>query len=105
LGALWLKKQAYNSLIESLMTGVEIWGLDGGWEEIEKVYEMFCKRIFGVTSIAANGACVRELERTNRKEQDVEKIVKYWKRLREMDETSLLRETLKQQTIEKEKTG
>jgi hypothetical protein len=84
-----------------MMTRVEIWGLEGGWEEIEKVYEMFCKRIFGVPSTTANGACVRELERTNRKEHVVERIVKYWKRLREMDETSLLREAVKQQTIEK----
>jgi cell fate (sporulation/competence/biofilm development) regulator YmcA (YheA/YmcA/DUF963 family) len=62
---------------------------------------MFCKRIFGVPSTAANGACVRELGRTNRKEKVVERIVKYWKRLWEMDETSLLREALKQQTIQK----
>jgi hypothetical protein len=84
-----------------MMMGVEIWGLEGGWEEIEKVQEMFCKRIFGVPSTATNGACVRELGRTNRKENFVERIVKYRKRLREMDETSLLREALKQQTIEK----
>jgi hypothetical protein len=62
---------------------------------------MFCKRIFEVPSTAANGACVRELGRTNRKEKVIERIVKYWKRLWEMDETSLLREALKQQTIEK----
>jgi hypothetical protein len=30
------------------MTGVEIWGLEGGWKEREKVHEMFCKIIFGV---------------------------------------------------------
>jgi hypothetical protein len=53
-------EQIYNSLIESLMmTGVEIWGLEGGWKEIEKVHEMFCKRIFGV----------RELGKTNRKKK------------------------------------
>jgi hypothetical protein len=53
-------EQVYNSLIESrVMTGVEIRGLEGGWKEIEKVHEMFCKRIFGVPSTAANGACVR----------------------------------------------
>jgi hypothetical protein len=94
--------QIYNSLIESrMMTGVEIWGLEGGWKEIEKVHEMFCKRISVVPSTAANGACVTELERTNRKEKVVERIVKYLKRLWDMDGTSLLREALKQQTIEK----
>jgi hypothetical protein len=44
---------------------------------------------------------VRELRRTNRKEEVAERIVKYWKRIWEMDETSLLREALKEQTIEK----
>jgi cell fate (sporulation/competence/biofilm development) regulator YmcA (YheA/YmcA/DUF963 family) len=62
---------------------------------------MFCKRIFGVPSTATNGACVRELGRTNRKERVVERIVKYWKRLWEMYEMSLLMEAIKQQTIEK----
>jgi cell fate (sporulation/competence/biofilm development) regulator YmcA (YheA/YmcA/DUF963 family) len=55
----------------------------------------------GYQVTAANGACVRELGRTNRKEKVVERIVRYWKRLWDMDETSLLREALKQQTIEK----
>jgi hypothetical protein len=56
---------------------------------------MFCERIFGVPSTAENGTCVRELGRTNRREKVVERIVKYWKRLWVMDETSLLREALK----------
>jgi hypothetical protein len=84
-----------------MMTGVEIWGLEGGWEKIEKVQEIFCKRIFGVPSTAANGACVTELGRTNRKEKVVQRIVKYWERLWDMDDTRLLKEALKQQTIEK----
>jgi IS1 family transposase len=58
----------------------KIWGLEGGWKEIEKVHEMFCKRIFGLPNTTVNGACVRELGRTNRKERVVERIVKYWKR-------------------------
>jgi hypothetical protein len=82
-----------------MMTGVEILGLEGGWKE--KVHEMFCKRTFWVPSTAANGACVRELGRTNGKEKFEERIVKYWKTLWDVDETSLLREALKQQTIEK----
>jgi hypothetical protein len=94
-------EQIYNSLIESCMMTVEIWRLEGGWKEIEKVHEMFCKRIFGVPSTTANGAFVGELGRTNRGGKVVETFVKYWKRLWEMDETSLLREALKQQTIEK----
>jgi hypothetical protein len=41
-----------------MMTGVEIWGLEGGWKETEKVHKMFCKRIFGIPNTTANGACV-----------------------------------------------
>jgi hypothetical protein len=44
-----------------MMTWVEIWGLEGGWEEIEKVHEIFCERIFGVPSTTANGVYAREL--------------------------------------------
>jgi hypothetical protein len=83
----------------TMMTRVEIWGLEWGWKEIEKVHELFRKRIFGVPSTAANTACVREIGRTNRKEKVAERIVKYCKRLWKMDETSLLREALKQQSI------
>jgi hypothetical protein len=25
------------------MARVEIWGLEGGWKEIRKMYELFCK--------------------------------------------------------------
>jgi hypothetical protein len=54
------------------MTGVEIWGIDDGWREIGKVHEMFCKRIMRAPAAAANGACVKELGRTNRKEKVLE---------------------------------
>jgi hypothetical protein len=72
-------EQLYVPLIESrMMTGVEIWGLDDGWREIEKVHEMFCKRIMGASTAAANGACVKELGSTNRKENVLERVFKYW---------------------------
>jgi hypothetical protein len=97
-------EQISNSLIESrMMTRVESLGLEGGWKETEKVHKMLCKRICGVPSTAANGPCVRELGRTNRKEKVVEQIEENWKRLWDMDETSLLREALKQQTIQEGK--
>jgi hypothetical protein len=41
----------------------------GGWKEIEKVYEMFCKRIFGIPSTAARAVCVRKLGGKNRREK------------------------------------
>jgi hypothetical protein len=37
---------------------------------------MFCKRIVGAPASAANGACVKELERTNRKEKVLERVIK-----------------------------
>jgi hypothetical protein len=46
---------------------VEIWGLEDGWKEIKKVHELFCKRVMGTPNTAANGACLKELGRTNRK--------------------------------------
>jgi hypothetical protein len=76
---------------------VEIWGLEDGWKEIGKVHELFRKRVMGMSNTAANGACVKELGRTNRKE----KVLRYWQRLWEMDETSLLGDALKQQSLEK----
>jgi hypothetical protein len=84
-------EQLYASLTESgMMTGVEIWGLDG-WREIGKVHEMFCKRIMGAPTAAANGACVKEMGRTNRKLKVLERAFKYWERFLEMEESSLLR--------------
>jgi hypothetical protein len=59
-----------------MMRGVDIFGLIGGWKEIEKVHEMFCKRILRIPSTTANGVCVRELGRTSRKEEVVERVLK-----------------------------
>jgi hypothetical protein len=46
-----------------------------------------------------------ELGRTNRKEKVIERVLRYWQRLREMDEMSLLGDALKQQSLEKGKIG
>jgi hypothetical protein len=71
-------EQVYNALIESrMMTGVEIWGLEDGWKEIGKVHELFCKRVMGTSNTAANGACVKELGRSNRKEKVMERVLRY----------------------------
>jgi hypothetical protein len=97
-------EQVYNALLESrMMTGVEIWGLEDGWKEIKKVHELFCKRVMGTPNTAANGAYVKELGRTNRKEKVIETVLTYWQRLRQMDEMSLLGVALKQQSLEKGK--
>jgi hypothetical protein len=85
-----------------MMTGVEIWGLYDGRREMGKVHKMFCKRIMGTPTAAANGACVKELGRTNRKEKVLERVFKYWKRLLEMEESSLLGDSLTYQKEERE---
>jgi hypothetical protein len=96
-------EQLYVSLIESrVMTGGEIWGLDDGWREIGKVHEMFCKRIIVAPTEAANGACVKGLGRTNRKEKVLERVFEYWERLLEMEESSLLVNALTYQREESE---
>jgi hypothetical protein len=59
------------------MTGLEIWGLEGGWKEIGKVCELFCKRVIWAPSTAANGVCVRELGRAYRKEKVMKRVIKY----------------------------
>jgi hypothetical protein len=84
-------------------SAVEIWGLEDGWKEIKKVHELFCKKVMGTPNTAANGACVKELGRTNRKEKVIERVLRYWQRLRGMDEMSLLGDALKQQSLEKGK--
>jgi hypothetical protein len=97
-------EQVYNALVESLMmTGVEIWGLEDGWKEIKKVQELFCERVMGTPNTAASGACVKELGRTNRKEKVIERVLRYWQWLQEMDEMSLLGDAQKQQSLEKGK--
>jgi hypothetical protein len=99
-------EQVYNALLESrMLTGVEIWGLEDGWKEIKKVHELFCKRVMGTLNTAANGVCVKELGRTNRKDKVMERILRYWQRFREMDEMSLLGDALKQQSLEEGKIG
>jgi hypothetical protein len=96
-------EQLYVTLVESrMMTGVEIWGLDDGWRGIGKVHDMFCKRIMGAPTAATNGACVKELGRTNRKEKVLEKVFKYWRMLLEMEESSLLGDALTYQRDERE---
>jgi hypothetical protein len=35
----------------------------------------------GMPNMAANGVCVKELGRTNRKEKVMETVLRYWRRL------------------------
>jgi hypothetical protein len=55
----------------------------------------------GMPNTKADGTSLKELRRTNRKEKVVEGVFRYWQRLWEMDEISLLGNALKQQIVEK----
>jgi hypothetical protein len=84
-----------------MMTGVEIWGLEHGWKEIGKVHDLFCKRVLGMPNTPANGARVEELQRTNKKQKVMERVLGYWHRLWKMDGTSLLGDAVENQSLEK----
>jgi hypothetical protein len=34
--------------------GIEMWGLEGGWNEIDKIHSIFCKIILGMPRSVAN---------------------------------------------------
>jgi hypothetical protein len=46
----------YETLCESrIMYGVELWGLDEAWKEVDRIHGRFCKKILGLPRCAANG--------------------------------------------------
>jgi hypothetical protein len=49
------------------MYGIEMWGLDGGWKEIDKIHSRFCKMILGVLRFATNNIAELELGRDGRR--------------------------------------
>jgi hypothetical protein len=40
----------------SMMYGIELWGENDAWKEIDKIHGRFCKKILRVPRCAANGA-------------------------------------------------
>jgi hypothetical protein len=58
----------YVMLIEyRTMYSIKMWGLDGGWEEIDKIHSRFCKIILGVPRFVANNVAELELGRDSRR--------------------------------------
>jgi hypothetical protein len=46
----------YEMVCESkIMYGIETWGLNGAWKEVDKVHSIFVKKIIGLPNCAANG--------------------------------------------------
>jgi hypothetical protein len=48
------------------MYGIEVWDLEGGWKEIDKIHSIFCKIILGMPRSAANNVAELELGRNRR---------------------------------------
>jgi hypothetical protein len=67
------------------MYGIEMWGLEGGWKEIDKIHARFFKKILGMPRSAANKVAELELGRDSRWGKVLCTIVKYWLRLLSMD--------------------
>jgi hypothetical protein len=79
-------ENVYEVLSESrTMYGIEMWGLDGGWKEIDKIYSRFCKIILGIPRSAANNMAELELGRDSRRGKVLSTIVKYWLHLLGID--------------------
>jgi hypothetical protein len=74
-----------------MMYGIEMWGLEGGWKQIDKIHSRFCKVTLGMPRSAANNAAELELGRVSRRGKVLNKITKYWLRLLGMDSSELVK--------------
>jgi hypothetical protein len=70
---------------------MEMWGLEGGWKEVDKIHIRFCKIILGMPRSAANNVAELELGRDSRRGNVLSTIVKYWLRLLRMDSLEIVR--------------
>jgi hypothetical protein len=53
-----LLENVYEMVCESRMMyeyGVEIWGVEEGWKEIDKIHGRMCKKVLGIWRFAAYG--------------------------------------------------
>jgi hypothetical protein len=69
----------YEMLCKSrIMYGVEVWGLDEAWKEVDRIHGRFCKKILGLPRCTANGLAEMELGRDSRRRKAMWLAVKYW---------------------------
>jgi hypothetical protein len=69
----------YEMVCESkIMYGIEVWGLNGAWKEVDRVHSIFCKKIIGIPNCAANGFVEMELGRESSRSKCLGRILKYW---------------------------
>jgi hypothetical protein len=61
-----------------MIYGEEVWGLDGGWKEIDRIHRRICKKILVFPTFLANIVAEVELERGSRRGMVLCRSVKYW---------------------------
>jgi hypothetical protein len=49
-----------------IIYGIEMWGLNGAWEEADKVPSRFCKKVIGIPNCTESGFAEMELARVSR---------------------------------------
>jgi hypothetical protein len=74
------------------MYGIEIWKLNGTWEEVDKVHSRFCKRIIGIPNYAANGFVEMELGKERRRGRCLGQILKYWYHVMCLEKEGLIKQ-------------
>jgi hypothetical protein len=60
------------------MYSIEMWGLEGGWKEIDKIHRRFCKITLGMPRYAGNNVTGLELGWDSRRGKVLSTIAKYW---------------------------
>jgi hypothetical protein len=62
----------YETLCEcNIMYGVELWGLDEAWKEVDRIHGRFCKKMLCLPRCVANGVAEKELGREHKRKGDV----------------------------------
>jgi hypothetical protein len=85
-------ENVYEIVCESRMLyGVEIWGLEGGWKQIDRIHNKLCKVILGMPRLTANNVAEIELGRVSRRGKVLSRITKFWLRLLRLDSSELIK--------------
>jgi hypothetical protein len=91
---IWVKilDNLYEMLSESrTMYGIEMWGPEGEWKEIDKIHSRFCEILLGMPRSAANNMAELEFGRHNRRGRVLSTTEKYWLRLLRTDALEIVR--------------
>jgi hypothetical protein len=68
----------YGTICESrLVYRAEVWGLEEGWEEINRVQGSSCRNVSGIPRCAANGVAELKLGRESTRRNILSFVAKY----------------------------